>query len=314
MSEEKTLLPDEDITTDTTPVDTQPDVKTQGENAVVDESPSEMTELFSLTEESSFEQSEPDQKKRRLSKKAIFIAGITTAAVIVIAVSGIIIRNAVISKQAIDVVIASIDSIGTVTNNDESKTLIDNALSEYNNLSEKQKSKVTNYDLLQAKINEYNTLLGIRTVIYDFAAFPGNGTSYVKEETTVTINDVSFTASNHGTGAGFILGANTKNYTEPNSKYNVGNWSKYSILEFNVADLSEIAFTVSKLYSGINECHILYSADGLTYTEEWSFKPVEGEEFFYDFSTSTTGYFVILVEGSQPRMGIANFTLKYITK
>lgn len=59
---------------------------------------------------------------------------------------------------------------------------------------------------------------------------------------------------------------------------------------------------------------IFYIQQTVTYTEEWSFKPVEGEEFFYDFSTPTTGYFVILVEGSQPRMGIANFTLKYITK
>ena len=214
----------------------------------------------------------------------------------------------------IPTLINDIEALRNKTITVDDKTLLDSLKARYDALSPADKTKVTNYDLLQAKINEYNTLLGIRTVIYDFAAFPGNGTSYVKEETTVTINDVSFTASNHGTGAGFILGANTKNYTEPNSKYNVGNWSKYSILEFNVADLSEIAFTVSKLYSGINECHILYSANGLTYTEEWSFKPVEGEEFFYDFSTPTTGYFVILVEGSQPRMGIANFTLKYITK
>lgn len=197
----------------------------------------------------------------------------------------------------------------------DDKTLLDSLKARYDALSLADRTKVTNYDLLQAKIKEYEELLGTRTVVYDFvAAFPGNKNSYVKEATTVTINDVAFTASNHGTGAGFILGANDKNYTKPDSKYNIGNWAIYSVLEFNVSDLSEISFTVSKLYKKINKCHILYSSDGLTYIEEWSFTPVEGEEYFYDFTTPTTGYFVILIEGDEPRMGISNFTLKYTTK
>lgn len=159
MDEEKTLLPEEDVVTEAPPADTQPDIEAPEDDAAAEGSADEMTELITLPEEFSEEQTEPAAKKRRPSKKAILTAAISVAAVVVIAVSGVLIRNAVISKQAVDSVIASIDSIGTVSNSDESRSLIENAIIGFNSLSEKQKPKVTNYNTLISAQNTYNALV-----------------------------------------------------------------------------------------------------------------------------------------------------------
>ena len=176
MNEEKTLLDEEAVVPDIDSADT-PDTETAktpadesaGEETAAPETVEETTvqttavetvELAALPEEP-FVEEPKSTKKRRPNKKTLIIAAVSAAAVVIVAVSGILIRNAVESKKAVDAVIASINNIGTVENNDECKALIDNAAAEYSSLSEKQQSKVTNYSSLTSAQNTYQSLVAL---------------------------------------------------------------------------------------------------------------------------------------------------------
>ena len=182
----------------------------------------------------------------------------------------------------------------------------------YNALNQADKSKVTNYDLLESKINEYNKLLGIEEIEYDlYANFPSTSNSYGKES-TVTINNIEFYTSNYSTKDGlFLLGSNDTNYEKPDAKYNIGNWNKYSVLEFYTSSLTGISFKAGKSYANLDGCHLLYSSDGLTYELVTDFSITEGDENFYTFTEGKTGYFVLVVEGKQPRLNISDFSLSF---
>lgn len=194
----------------------------------------------------------------------------------------------------------------------EDKALLDELSARYNALNQADKSKVTNYDLLESKISEYNKLLGIEEIEYDlYANFPSTSNSYGKES-TVTINNIEFYTSNYSTKDGlFLLGSNDTNYEKPDAKYNIGNWNKYSVLEFYTSSLTGISFKAGKSYANLDGCHLLYSSDGLTYELVTDFSITEGDENFYTFTEGKTGYFVLVVEGKQPRLNISDFSLSF---
>ncbi len=194
----------------------------------------------------------------------------------------------------------------------EDKALLDELSARYNALNQADKSKVTNYDLLESKISEYNKLLGIEEIEYDlYANFSSTSNSYGKES-TVTINNIEFYTSNYSTKDGlFLLGSNDTNYEKPDAKYNIGNWNKYSVLEFYTSSLTGISFKAGKSYANLDGCHLLYSSDGLTYELVTDFSITEGDENFYTFTEGKTGYFVLVVEGKQPRLNISDFSLSF---
>lgn len=208
--------------------------------------------------------------------------------------------------------ISDIEALRDKTITLEDKALLDELSARYNALNQADKSKVTNYDLLESKINEYNKLLGIEEIEYDlYANFPSTSNSYGKES-TVTINNIEFYTSNYSTKDGlFLLGSNDTNYEEPDAKYNVGNWNKYSVLEFYTSSLTGISFKAGKSYANLDGCHLLYSSDGLTYELVTDFSITEGDENFYTFTEGKTGYFVLVVEGKQPRLNISDFSLSF---
>lgn len=208
--------------------------------------------------------------------------------------------------------ISDIEALRDKTITLEDKALLDELSARYNALNQADKSKVTNYDLLESKINEYNKLLGIEEIGYDlYANFPSTSNSYGKES-TVTINNIEFYTSNYSTKDGlFLLGSNDTNYEEPDAKYNVGNWNKYSVLEFYTSSLTGISFKAGKSYANLDGCHLLYSSDGLTYELVTDFSITEGDENFYTFTEGKIGYFVLVVEGKQPRLNISDFSLSF---
>lgn len=208
--------------------------------------------------------------------------------------------------------ISDIEALRDKTITLEDKALLDELSARYNALNQADKSKVTNYDLLESKINEYNKLLGIEEIEYDlYANFPSTSNSYGKES-TVTINNIEFYTSNYSTKDGlFLLGSNDTNYEEPDAKYNVGNWNKYSVLEFYTSSLTGISFKAGKSYANLDGCHLLYSSDGLTYELVTDFSITEGDENFYTFTEGKIGYFVLVVEGKQPRLNISDFSLSF---
>ena len=199
----------------------------------------------------------------------------------------------------------------------EDKTLLDSLQSRYDSLSAADKSKVTNYNLLQQKFDEYYELLGYRIEIYDLLSkFKGNGTSYVANESQ-TINGVTFFVSNYGSNNGndFILGANDSKYVSPNNKYNVGDWNSFSVLEFNVNDLSKIEFDIPSKYGTVKNCYLLYSSDDNNYEILDQIDGITnyvGQTVTFDIGESKSGYFVIAIDGSYPRLFISNFTLSYL--
>ena len=208
--------------------------------------------------------------------------------------------------------ISDIEALRDKTITLEDKALLDELSARYNALNQADKSKVTNYDLLESKINEYNKLLGIEEIEYDlYANFPSTSNSYGKES-TVTINNIEFYTSNYSTKDGlFLLGSNDTNYEKPDAKYNIGNWNKYSVLEFYTSSLTGISFKAGKSYANLDGCHLLYSSDGLTYELVTDFSITEGDENFYTFTEGKTGYFVLVVEGKQPRLNISDFSLSF---
>lgn len=195
----------------------------------------------------------------------------------------------------------------------EDKELLDSLELRYNNLSSADKTKVTNYDLLQEKQREYDSLLGIDVNVYDLMKFPSTGTSYSKDGVSQEIDGVTFFASNYSTkDKEFLLGANTSSYKAPDNKYNVGNWSKFSVLVFSVSNLKEISFDVGNINKGFDNCYLIYSSDNVNYEIVDELNCVTGENTFYDFSNTKSGYFGIVVVGSQARVIIMNFTLSYV--
>lgn len=207
--------------------------------------------------------------------------------------------------------ISDIETLRDKTITLEDKELLDSLKARYDALTYADKTKVTNYDLLASKIEEYEALLGYNNVEYDLTTFPGNGQSYLKN-TTATINGITFYASNHGTGNGFILGSNKNNYIKPDNKYNVSNWSKFSVLEFNVNNLVRLTFDITVLHSGFDDLNFLVSSDGINYTLLDTLEIVEGDNVFYSFTTPYSGYLAIVITGSAPRMGMNNFILTYV--
>lgn len=220
------------------------------------------------------------------------------------------VKGNVDEDDTIETLIKDIESLRNVTITLDMEATLNKLQTRYDALSPSDKTKVTNYDLLVEKINELNALKGYVSKTYDLSKAPGNANSYLKN-TTFVVDGLEFYASNHGTGAGFILGANSNNYyADIDPKYNVGNWSKYSVLKFKYDNLSSISFEVTNKYSGINGVSLLYSSNDSKYEEVYSFESFEiGEKLFYDFSNSKTGYFVLVVYGTQPRLAIDSFTL-----
>ena len=207
--------------------------------------------------------------------------------------------------------ISDIETLRDKTITLEDKELLDSLKARYDALTYADKTKITNYDLLSSKIEEYEALLGYNNVEYDLTTFPGNGQSYLKN-TTATINGITFYASNHGTGNGFILGSNKNNYIKPDDKYNVSNWSKFSVLEFDVSNLVRLTFDITVLHSGFDDLNFLVSSDGINYTVLDTLEIVEGDNVFYSFTTPYSGYLAIVITGSTPRMGMNNFILTYV--
>ena len=222
-------------------------------------------------------------------------------------------NDEVVEDTTISDLINDINSIKDKTITLEDKEILDGLQNRYNALSEADKTKVTNYGILEEKIKEYKELLGIKEITYDLKKFPSTGTSY-GQVAEIEDQGVTFYTTNYSTKDDeFLLGFNTNNYSKPNSKYNVGNWSKYAVLEFNVKDLKGISFEVGTINSGFSGGCIIYSKDGINYEILYDLSEylVEGQTAFYELTEAKSGYFGIVVHGSQPRMIIKNFTLTY---
>ena len=198
----------------------------------------------------------------------------------------------------------------------EDKTLLDSLQSRYDLLSAADKSKVTNYNLLQQKYREYNELLGISDIVYNLMKFPSTSNTFGKQA-EITDQGVTFYTTNYSTkDSEFLLGFNNeKNYNAPNDKYNIGGWEMFAILEFNVENLNKISFEVGTINKNFDGCSIIYSSDGQNYEliADVSNQCKEGNVFEYSFDSSKSGYFAIVVYGSAPRMIMKNFTLSYIS-
>ena len=198
----------------------------------------------------------------------------------------------------------------------EDKTLLDSLQSRYDLLSAADKSKVTNYNLLQQKYREYNELLGISDIVYNLMKFPSTGNTFGKEA-EITDQGVTFYTTNYSTkDSEFLLGFNNeKIYNAPNDKYNIAGWEMFAILEFNVENLNKISFEVGTINKNFDGCSIIYSSDGQNYEliADVSSQCKEGNIFEYSFDSTKSGYFAIVVYGSAPRMIMKNFTLSYIS-
>lgn len=198
----------------------------------------------------------------------------------------------------------------------EDKTLLDSLQSRYDLLSAADKSKVTNYNLLQQKYREYNELLGISDIIYNLMKFPSTGNTFSKEA-EITDQGVTFYTTNYSTkDSEFLLGFNNEEiYNAPNDKYNIGGWEMFAILEFNVENLNKISFEVGTINKNFDGCSIIYSSNGQNYEliADVSSQCKEGNIFEYSFDSTKSGYFAIVVYGSAPRMIMKNFTLSYIS-
>ena len=90
-------------------------------------------------------------------------------------------KNASMGISSVTDLINDIEELRNKTITLEDKTLLDSLQSRYDLLSAADKSKVTNYNLLQQKYREYNELLGISDIIYNLMKYANEffGNDYV---------------------------------------------------------------------------------------------------------------------------------------
>lgn len=98
------------------------------------------------------------KSKKRIGKKAIITLSSIVAGLILLSIASIILFNVVSNHKQIKAVEASINNIGQIELTNECKERIDNAITNYNALSEKQKKKISNTSLLTNASTSYNLL------------------------------------------------------------------------------------------------------------------------------------------------------------
>lgn len=147
------------------------------------------------------------KSKRRPIKKGLPIAGISVAAVSLIFMAIIYGDNFISNWSEVRNVEKQIDNIGQVTV--DSKDSITAAEEEYKKLSDEQKEKVNNYDVLTMARSEYNTIQRADMLenarIIDLIALPGVVDShyrYAQEEYNGKI--IAFTSDVIGIGDNYI--------------------------------------------------------------------------------------------------------------
>lgn len=115
----------------------------------------------------------------RKHKKAVLITALSILAVILVVTCGIGIKKHSDSKKAVASVISSIENIGTVEYTEECKSRIEQAQTVYDLLSDKQKSKVSNYDTLSGAVDDY-ALLEYRSKLVSAANRMSTGEFYAE--------------------------------------------------------------------------------------------------------------------------------------
>ncbi len=146
MNEENNL--NNGVTIDETPVENE-----INEQVNVEKSKEEFVELSSVSSATSEEESKVNKAKKRL----IVIGSVVVALAIVVG-SALLIRHSVISNTQIKDTISLINNIGTIEYSEDCKTRIDQAQSNYDSLTDKQKNKIDNYKVLSNATDEYAIL------------------------------------------------------------------------------------------------------------------------------------------------------------
>ena len=216
-----------------------------------------------------------------------------------------------------EIVIDLIDAIGEVTL--ESKNAIEKAEAAYNDLTEEQKSRVTNYQTLLDAREEFDVLYEQwlleqqeKEFEVSFASIEGATSSY-KSNVTLTSGDKSFVASYcYKQGTEFRLGHNESAKGDANviSSLSLSSDSA-SLKTLFMFKGTKITLTSSKQYGTTNDLYIVNSFDGNTWSKVASFDGNfdSSRTFEIDISNYSSAYYAIVVAGSKPRL-VLN-TLKF---
>jgi hypothetical protein len=218
----------------------------------------------------------------------------------------------------VEITIDLINAIGEVTL--ESKNEIEKAEAAYNDLTEEQKSSVTNYQTLLDAREEFDViyeqwLLEQQEKEFEvsFGSIEGASSSY-KSNVTLTSGDKSFVASYcYKQGTEFRLGHNESAKGETNIVTASGTSysNSTSLKTLFMFKGTKITLTSTGKYGTVNKLYILNSLDGNTWKNIASFDGNFSGSRTYeaDITSYESSYYAILIAGSTPRL-VLN-TLKF---
>ncbi len=121
----------------------------------------------------------PPKKHFRITKKGVLISSVSVIAVVAVIVAGFFAKNIISENKQINDVIASIDAVGTIEVSQECLDRINNATNLYNALTEDQRNKVTNSQVLINSSNTYNNMRYYQLLIA--------GCNFVNEKANIAI-------------------------------------------------------------------------------------------------------------------------------
>lgn len=226
-------------------------------------------------------------------------------------------RNAyekLFKEHAVEATIKAIDAIGEVTLN--SKEAIEYAEKLYNELSQEQKSLVTNYQKLVEARNKYNELLGDRKTLLDEKFTNGtnlNNGSYASNK-TIKLGNYNIFFSSHGVfSSEFRFGGENPSYVSGISDAADNKNLHYLKINHTFSRLDTITLKTGQKYQNTDKLFFLLSNDnGTTYRSLISFDSFANTTLTYN---ANNGEFkncqlVIALAGSKPRLALESITLE----
>ena len=215
-------------------------------------------------------------------------------------------------------VVEMINSIGDVTLEDQN--LIEEIEELYNSLTDDQKAKVTNYEVLvaaRAKLNELIAAAPKEEVIYQgnwesCTGAPASGYA----SATLTLSGKTWNISNcYKNGADFRLGSNKVASLESKYLSALGlSSADGSALEmgWDINNAASISFETNGSYGTVNKLYILKSVDGgNTYSlcEEFDYSAANPVYEIKGTMDSSVRY-ALVITGSKPRLILTSVTIK----